>query len=183
MGTLHEGITDLRNRLEVLSDITPTYPPTTTYHPTTATTATTSPAIQTSFAYHCSYQEEWGTHHGTEATDIITFHREYFGTTSQDIIAGLDVETGLYTAGHAGVYQVTWSLDAWDSLSYIYLYKNDHQMPESLLYGGTAGSGNDFSSRTMYMRLDLLDQIYLYCEHCYDVRRINFCVALVQPDP
>ena len=142
---------------------------------------------ESSFAYHCSYQDEWGTYFGTEATAAINYDREYFGTSSQDIHAGMDIETGIYTAGHGGVYEVTWSLVAWDDSSYtdphIYLYKNFLQMPESILYSASASSAWDYSSITMYMRLDQFDQIYLNCEHCYDVKNVNFCVALVQPDP
>ena len=140
-----------------------------------------------SFAYHCSYQDQWGTYFGTEATAAIKYDRDYFGTSSQDIHAGMDIETGAYTAGYGGVYEVTWSLVAWDDSShtdsYIYLYKNSLQMPESILSAASSSSALDYSSRTMYMRLDQFDQIYLNCEHCFEVSRINFCVALVQPDP
>ena len=104
------------------------------------------------------------------------------------IHAGMDIDTGVYTAGYGGVYEVTWSLSTDDDPSHsnseIYLYKNFLQMPESILWGAGYGStSHDFSSRTMYMRLDQFDQIYLNCENCFLVRHINFCVSLVQPDP
>ena len=118
----------------------------------------------------------------------LNYDREYFGTSSQDIHAGMDIDTGVYTAGYGGVYEVTWSLSTDDDSSHsnseIYLYKNFLQMPESILWGAGYGStSHDFSSRTMYMRLDQFDQIYLNCENCWLVRTINLCVALVQPDP
>ena len=99
----------------------------------------------------------------------------------------MDIETGLYTAGYAGVYEVTWSLAAYDDHDHtnphIHLYKNNLQMPESILSGASSSPVNDHGSRTMFLRLDQFDQIYLNCEHCFWVRNINFCVALVQPDP
>ena len=142
---------------------------------------------ESSFAFHCSFQDEWGTNDGTEATAVITYDREYFGTSSQDIHAGMDIETGVYTAGYAGVYEVTWSLAAYDDHDHanphIYLYKNNLQMPESVLWGSSVSPVNDHGSRTMFLRLDQFDQIYLNCENCFIVHNINFCIALVQPDP
>ena len=101
------------------------------------------------------------------------------------IHAGMDIETGVFTAGYGEDYKVTWSLSGYDSGSrgYIHLYKNFLQMPESILWSLSSGAANDFSSRKMFMRLDQFDQIYLNCENCFLVRHINFCVSLVQPDP
>ena len=56
-------------------------------------------------------------------------------------------------------------------------------MPESILWGAGYGStSHDFSSRTMYMRLDQFDQIYLNCENCFLVRHINLYNPIPIPD-
>ena len=39
------------------------------------------------------------------------------------------------------------------------------------------------SSRSIFLRLDQFDRLYLHCEPCENQHAINFCIALVNPDP
>ena len=133
--------------------------------------------------YHCSYKSEFA------GSGTITYDREYFGMSSQDLVgSGMDIETGEYTAGHGGVYQISWSISSWDDIYIadyrVYLYKNSMQIPETALSLHISGYNvYETSSRSIFLRLDQFDRLYLHCEPCENQHAINFCIALVRPDP
>ena len=103
---------------------------------------------------------------------------------------GLDISTGVFTAGHPGSYTATWSLIASDdhgkSAVYIYLRKNGVNMDESRHYshygGPTAGVGEQ-GGRTIVLHLDRGDTLEMYCDNCSPgIHRTTFCVSLSQFD-
>ena len=122
---------------------------------------------ENTFDYHCSYKSQFA------GTGTITYDREYFGMSSQDMVGhGMDIETGEYTAGHGGVYQISWSISSWDDI-YILLityrvyrvYKNSMQIPATALSLHISGHNvYETSSRSIFLRLDQFDKLYLHCE-------------------
>ena len=105
--------------------------------------------------------------------------------------AGLDISTGVFTAGHPGSYTATWSLysddDHGDSQVYIHLRKNMVSIQESYhvsYYIGPDQSGvADQGGRTLVLHLDRGDTLDLYCEDCSEhIYYTTFCVALSQFD-
>ena len=78
-----------------------------------------------------------------------------------------------------GVYQVTVSLNAHDNTEHTSSFI-------SLFYSSTGGDGYNWSyemaARTMFFRLSQGDQVYLYCENCFDIQFINICFKLDAPD-
>ena len=87
-------------------------------------------------------------------------------------------------------YQVTVSLNAHDNTehtsSFINLFKNGEMTEESYIYSATGGDGDNWSyemaARTMFFRLVQGDQVYLYCENCFDIQFINICFKLDTKD-
>ena len=102
----------------------------------------------------------------------------------------LDISTGVFSCQVPGVYQVTVSLNAHDNTehtsSFINLFKNGEMTEESYIYSSTGGDGYNWSyemaARTMFFRLSQGDQVYLYCENCFDIQFINICFKLDSPD-
>ena len=85
--------------------------------------------------------------------------------------AGLDISSGVFSAGYPGTYTATWSLqardDTGDGFMDIYLRKNAKTIEESLhrsLYTGSEGYLADNGGRTMVLHLDTGDTLDLYCQ-------------------
>ena len=100
---------------------------------------------------------------------------------------GMNIETGVFTAGYGGVYQISWSINAVDHTAIddmtVYLYKNSMQIPETILKTIITGyTVRETSGRSIYLRLDEFDQLYLHCEPCPAISYINFCVSLAHLD-
>ena len=55
-------------------------------------------------------------------------------------------------------------------------------MEESYLYSSFGGDsynwGYEMSARTVFLRLVEGDQVYLYCENCFDIQFVNICFKL-----
>merc|ERR1712142_115789 len=105
---------------------------------------------------------------------------------------GLDIDTGLFTAPHAGSYTVTWSLvvrgdgDPYDPPYVdIYIQHNGDNIKESRhvsQYTGDSGHVWDQGGRTLLISLSVGDTVALYCESCYaGIKYITFCVSLTTP--
>ena len=67
-----------------------------------------------------------------------SYDKEYFGMSSHDMMGpGMNIETGVFTAGYGGVYLISWSITASDTTDTadmeVYLYKNSMQIPETAL--------------------------------------------------
>merc|ERR1719481_1538235 len=54
--------------------------------------------------YYCAYQ-----HFVYSKTSVITYDSIFYSRSNQDV-GGLDISSGLFTAGYPGTYTVTWSL-------------------------------------------------------------------------
>ena len=104
--------------------------------------------------------------------------------------AGLDISTGVFTAGHPGSYTATWNLmadnDAGEHIVDIYLRMNRKIIAESRytsVYTGPSGYATDQGGRTLVLHLDRGDTLDLYCEDCSaGIRDTTFCVTLSQAD-
>ena len=102
---------------------------------------------------------------------------------STNVAGGLDTRTGMFTAGRAGTFTVTWSLrtddDEWDELMRVYLRKNQYIIQESLHQSGSAVSSEDQGGRTLLLHLAEGETVDLYCVDCSAwVYSITFCVSL-----
>ena len=88
---------------------------------------------------------------------------------------------------------VSWTFQSLDSIysgdeeykesNGIYLYKNGERIEET--YVGTFGQNGEIretGGRTLFIRLEVDDNIHIHCEHCLDIRNIIFCVKLDKPD-
>ena len=104
---------------------------------------------------------------------------------------GLDISSGIFSAGYPGTYTVTWSLRAVDNVGdgylYIFLRKNRERIEESLHsshYTGPSGYSDDQGGRTLIVHLDRGDTLDLYCYDCSSgIDVVTFCVSLSQGDP
>ena len=100
--------------------------------------------------------------------------------------AGLDISTGVFTAGHPGSYTATWSLlaedNAGDHYVAVYLRKNGENIEESRHlseYTGSSGYVGDQGGRTLVLHLDRGDTLDLYCVDCSArIGHTSFCVSL-----
>ena len=94
------------------------------------------------FIFGCGAQNDWITTHA----EVITYSSLlYFSTNVEG--ANLDIETGVFTAGHPGTYLVTWSMETENTIgktpAYIYLRKNGDMIGGSRTasyYTGGAGA-------------------------------------------
>jgi len=101
---------------------------------------------------------------------------------------GLDIETGIFTSPHPGIYTVTWSLYADDNSGEdtvsIYLHKNGEMIKESRHDSFNAGGyQGDQGGRTLFLPLELGDTVSLNCHRCNaGIVFTTFCVSLTTPD-
>ena len=126
-------------------------------------------------------------------SQAITYSTLFYSSTNVDG-SGLDIATGIFSAGFPGSYTATWSLEAsnepGEEAVAIFLRKNGVQIEESRQYsiyditdGGTSGYIGDQGGRTMILHLDRGDTLDLYCQDCSaDIYYISFCVSLSQFD-
>jgi len=135
--------------------------------------------------FYCGYKYDMNT---TES--IITYNSLFYSRTNQET-GGLDLSSGLFTAGYPGTYTVTWSLwssnDFGDDKMVIYLYKNGKNLgdpsKQSSWYNGPSGYVRDFGGRSLIVHLDLGETLNLYCKDCSsDVYHTTLCIALAQFD-
>ena len=138
---------------------------------------------------HCGYQA------GAAAT-LSTFSRAgstipYSRLLVDSGVSSLDTQTGVWTAGVSGIYQISWSLstglEAGEDTS-VYLYRDGEVMAESEHYSASFSDssvetwdqgGGDMvlsltSGQTLELRTgDLADTVY----------KVTFCVTLVHATP
>ena len=101
---------------------------------------------------------------------------------------GLDIETGVFTAGWPGSYTITWSLraanDAGEEVVNIHLRKNGQTIPDSW-HSSYCGSKNvgDQGGRTLVLHLETGDTLDLFCNDCSaGIFYPTFCVSLTTFD-
>ena len=119
-------------------------------------------------------------------TSIITFDEMTIATTNLDG-TGLDLDTGVFSAGQSGTWSVAYSFTStvWDKgeVNYIDLFKND----ENIM---TAGAGTRYEAnsdyfattigRTIYIHLDKGDILYLKPQRVgMMITHISVCYELV----
>merc|ERR1711990_736770 len=142
-------------------------------------------------SYHCAFQDRWG---GGYGTGQIAYDKLFYSSSVGDLGSGLDLESGLFTAGWGGTYQVTWSLQNSDHNNEksqgLQLLRNGESVPEVYFY--TQYTDNSatkdeaiyqMTERNIYQRLEVGDSLALSCtEDCHHMYWINFCVKLDRPD-
>ena len=145
------------------------------------------------FSYTCGYQLKWGTWYQGPEYGIVSYSNSLFSMENDQWGYGLNLGTGMYTSQYPGVYMVSWTFQSLDSIysgdeeykesNGIYLYKNGERIEET--YVGTFGQNGEIretGGRTLFIRLEVDDNIHIHCEHCLDIRNIIFCVKLDKPD-
>ena len=104
--------------------------------------------------------------------------------------AGLNIATGTFTAGHPGIYTVTYSTrahnDAGENYIVIFLRKNGEWIYESKhfsWYTGPSGQVHDQGGRTLHLHLNPRDTLDLWCDSCSaGIADTTFCISLSQFD-
>jgi len=138
------------------------------------------------YTYACgAHYLYWSSSHGT-----IPYSTLLYSSSNVEGPNGLDINTGVFTAGCAGTYAVTWSLtasdDHGDHYTHIHLRKNGAIIDESRhssYYTGTSGLVFDQGGRTMWLHLDRGEYVDLYCSDCSaGIYHTTFCVSLGQWD-
>jgi len=127
----------------------------------------------------CGHRSHW-----TSQSSTITYSKTLLNSGS----GSLDKNTGIWTAGDSGLYQVTWSLINWvdsSAQNRIYLYKNNGRIDESQLYSTSVGYIYEQGGRTLVLDLQKNDRLHLRTSHfsgngAYD---ITFCVHLISAAP
>jgi hypothetical protein len=125
----------------------------------------------------------------TKSAQIIPYSKLLYASSNVDG-AGLDIDTGVFTAGHPGSYTVTWSLAAANEADEywvaIHLRKNGVRIEESeheSHYTGTSGVVLEQGGRTFVIHLERGDTVDLYCRRCEaGINFTTFCVSLSQFD-
>ena len=137
------------------------------------------------FSFACGSHYD-GLHITTQA---ISYNTLLYSSTNIAGPHGLDISTGVFTAGHPGSYTATWSLMALDNAGDygvdIYLRKNGDKIVDSRHRSYNTGTGqvSDQGGRTLVLHLDRGDTLDLYCQDCSStIFYTTFCVSLSQAD-
>jgi len=127
---------------------------------------------------HCGFQNAWG------SQSVITYDR----IITEEGNSSFDKNTGIWTAGFSGVYQVFWSVensvDASEA-NIIYLERNGVQVGESRHYAYKSDSGYtaELGGRTMLLSMRAKDTLALKSTYVRDtISNILFCVNLLYAD-
>jgi len=130
---------------------------------------------------HCGYQYKW-----TSIDSTITYDSTLLNTGS----GSLDIGTGVWTAGDAGLFQVSWDMRnivGSSEQNDFYLYKNDVRMDESLhesYYIGSEGYIGDQGGRTLVLDLEKNDRLHLGTDYFNGAAySITFCINMISAAP
>ena len=123
------------------------------------------------------------------SSQVIPYTKLFYSSTNVEG-AGLEIETGVFTAGHPGSYMVSWSTvfsDDYDEPNVdIYLRKNSQLIVESKTESyliGASGRVGDSGSKTLILHLERGETLDLYCDDCTSgIYFTTFCVSLSQFD-
>merc|ERR1719427_26721 len=106
----------------------------------------------------------------------VTYGETTYTSTNLET-GGLNISTGVFTAGHPGIYSVSWSMVNYNrgGQDFVYLYKNN-----GMARGSSTKKANQ--GRTMFVYLKKGDILSLNCHaYCDDVYGgTTFCVSLVK---
>ena len=136
------------------------------------------------FAFQCGWRAgQW-----SEDSSIITYDSLTFSSMF-NVDGGLDISTGVFTAGYSGVWSVSYSIRSTQysgERNEAWLYLNDERMKESQHWTGYYGSEGDvllMGSRTLFLRLETGDTITLRTGIVDNgLFYITLCFQLAQPD-
>ena len=131
-----------------------------------------------------------GAHSAAITSATISYSTLLYSSTNVEGSHGLDILTGVFTAGYPGTYTATWGLaaldNAGDSPVNIYLRKNGERIQESRHlshYTGSTGRVSDQGGRTLVLHLGRGDTLDLYCSPCsHNIYQTTFCVSLSKFD-
>jgi len=106
----------------------------------------------------------------------VTYGDTAYSSTNLET-GGLNISTGVFTAGHPGIYSVSWTMVGYSRgpTNYVHLRKNN-----GMVWGSSANTANQ--GRTMYVHLDKGNTLSLYCStRCDDVYGgTTLCISLVK---
>jgi len=145
---------------------------------------------------HCGFRNDW------RQTSVIT----YDSLITEEGNSSLNMDTGIWTAGYSGVYQVSWSaqnqVNKHESNT-IYLVRNGEQVEESRHHAynylsissscdtssGSCSASTSYNSRTdelggrtMLLSLKTDDTLALKMTRSRPITRILFCINLLYAD-
>jgi len=139
------------------------------------------------FGYFCSYRGFF-----QDAKSVITYDNLLYSSQfgMQGDSPGININTGKFVSGFSGTWRVDFSLYTGTQpggYGYIFLYKNDEEIPETLFYSfrSSDGSGYDINTeaRSVLLHLNLGDELHLATTTMEDsAYHIIFCVSLEQFD-
>ena len=139
------------------------------------------------YAFQCAYQDYW-----TADDSVITYDRltydEISGGSIYNVTGGLDITTGVFTAGFSGVWTISYTMTSFQysgEYNVAWLYVNGEQIVESKHYTGYYGSEgrvDSLGSRSLYMRLEAGDTISLRTGFLKGLNDITLCFELAQFD-
>ena len=131
------------------------------------------------FSYQCAYKNHW-----TAGNSIITYDTLTISSMS-GVAGGLNIKTGVFTAGLSGVWSVSYSLKSrqysGDEAS---LYLNGDHLVESSHDTFHSGEVRSLGGRTLYMRLQSGDSLTLGTGSVRNggLYQITLCFEFSRPD-
>jgi len=143
------------------------------------------------FTFACGAHYSWIKTSYPPTSATIYYTKLLYSSTNVDGPHGLDISTGVFTAGYPGTYIATWSLatgefGVGDHAVNIYLRKNGATIRESkfeTVYQGSSGKVHNQGGRTLVLHLGRGETLDLNCEDCHGaIGYISFCVSLSQAD-
>ena len=135
------------------------------------------------FSYQCAHKNRW-----TAANSIITYDKLMISSMS-GMSGGLDINTGVFTAGQGGVWSVSYSFKSRHfSGDEAVLYLNGANLMESFHdtfhAGSSRGEVRSVGGRTLYVRLEAGDSLSLDTASLRNggLYEITLCFELTRAD-
>ena len=128
------------------------------------------------YCYECGYQSAWDVE-----DSVMTYTRLLY--SSSNVSGGLDISTGLFTAGHSGTWAISSSIMSTQysgDVNQVWIFKNQQKIGESEHYSYYVNSGQlgyvkSMGSRTLYLYLEKGDQVSLRAGSVYYLEDITVC--------
>ena len=135
---------------------------------------------------HCGHRQLWDTRDSVITYDEVTPSSQSGGVGG---IGGLDRTTGVFTAGHSGIWSITYSVQSFNPEGYgyntLYIWINQVKFTESQHYVDYYKSKTKVYSlggRTFYRHLSAGNTVTLRAGHIYTLNWITLCLEVL-PDP
>ena len=128
------------------------------------------------YCYQCGYRTDWDM-----SDSVMTYTRLLY--SSSNLSGGLNISTGLFTAGHSGTWAIASSLLSTQysgDVNQVWIFKNQQKIEESEHYSYYVNSGQleytkSMGSRTLYLHLETGDQVSLRAGSVYYLEDITVC--------